>query len=691
MVDRSPFRRLLLILSACLLVFTMAFPLISLAQSSSGSGAQGDAGMTASEIVAVAVNPNPVGRGDRFTVTFELPVTESESVVVQEPELPDSFSMIAGPYIRPVYIINEEGRRVRRSRVSFVYVSDESGRFELGSYLSRSSEGDFSTEPLLMEIGLYRNRSLVIPPDISWNLNRERVYVGQNIVLILELSGLRDIRIFERVDVTPPAEGFFEPIDEIGTITRYELGGNTLYRQPVAEYMFTPSTAGRIEIPRAYLDADGVRIQSDAPVIRVSSLPEEVEESGMVGVFRLNSQVNTEEMDLSEVLQFEMRISGTGNLNYLRLPEPNIEGWSVIEEKEEESFEAVGEGYQGYRSRVYRLSPESAGELAVRVPRLRAVDPRNGRVYSLGGERYLVDVVASTEKAAASGVDAFPFSPREMYVDDSTAGLTRYREPEPYLWLLPGPLVFLFFLILRRRRRSILFVSLLSLLLLSFTPAPMIDNPEAERGMRAYAAGEWEAAYDAFYRLIDEQQYCPDGRYNLSLAAYRLGRVGEAVFYVRSAVHIDPSEHAYRRLLSYYEEELELPQHNLFPWPVHPDTILLVLTLVLNFAGFAGVFYLFSRRNAYFIAAVFLLVLSFASSAAMVYSIYTRTADVAVAVDGEIEVKTIPQNGSSNTFLLKEGETVEIVGRAEPFVFVKTVLGRRGWIREALLRRPDEF
>ncbi len=686
MVACSKFRQLPLIFAAGLLGLAMGFPLISEAQS-----AAGDADGDAAEIVEIDVSPNPVGRGDRFTVTLELPVAESESITVEEPELPDPFSMIAGPYIRPVYIINEEGRRVRRSRVSFVYVSDESGRFELGSYLCRSVEGSFNSEPLLMEIGLYRNRSLVVPPDISWKLNRERVYVGQNVVAILEVEGLRDIRIFERVEVTPPAEGFFEPIDGVGTITRYELGGETLYRQPVAEYLFTPSTAGRMEIPRAYLDADGVRIQSDVPVIRVSSLPEEVKESGMVGVFRVDSQVDTEKMSRSEVLRFEMRISGTGNLNYLQIPPPSIEGWSVIEEKEEESFEAAAEGYRGYRSRIYRLSPESAGEPAVRVPRLRAVDPRNGRVYSLGGERFLIEVSAAEETTAASESDALPFIPREMYADDSAAGITRYREPGPYLWLLPGPLVFLFFLILRRRHPVVLFISLLSLLLLSFSPAPMIENPEVERGMRAYAAGEWEAAYDAFYRLLDEQRYCPDGRYNLSLAAYRLGRVGEAVFYARSAVHADPSENTYRRLLSFYEEELELPQHDLFPWPVHPDMVLLVLTLVINFAGFIGVFYLFSRRNAYFIAAAFLLVLAFAFSTALAYSIYSRTADVAVAVDEDVEVKTIPQNGSSNAFILKEGETVEIVGRAEPFVFVKTVLGRRGWIREAQLRRPDEF
>jgi len=613
-----------------------------------------------------------------------VPSEETGDIEVERPELPEQFSRIGGPYIRPVHEIDEGGRRVKKSRISFVYTSGESGRFELGSYLVETDGQRYETKPTLVEIGLYRNRELIVPPDVSWNIQKERAYVGENVIWILEAEGLRDIRIFEQVDIDSPEEGFFEPVDGIGAIVRYSLGGTNLYREPVVEYLFTPSAPGTVRVPRGLVAYEGLRIQSDRPVLEVTPLPEEVDEYGIVGDFELAASIDREQIRVGENILLRTVIRGTGNLNYLRLPSPELEGWTIVSEEESESYEAGPDGYEGFREKVYTLSPDAKGRKSIRMPELSAIDPSNDRIYSLGGVQFEVLVEgAASSSAAGKNELSFPFEPRGIECGAEAEPAALYYTPLEYLWMLPGPLVFFVFYLLRRRKSGAVVASLLflSIFFISSASPPVEMSELAENGIRSYEAGDWEASYASFRVLLEEEHYCPDAAYNLALSAYRMDRLGEAVYFTRSAILSLPSEQEYRDFLAYIEETDEIAQHGLFPWPVHPDMILLFLIICINFSGFIGVFYLFTRKNGYFIAAMLLLVVSISLGSALVYSVHSRTREVAVALTEDVVVKTIPKTGSSQAFELKEGESAQVIGRSEPFLFIRTVLGRRGWVR----------
>ena len=651
-------------------------------QSGSSAGEIGDEPRL--ETVNIDVSPNPVGRGDRFSITMVVPSEETGDIEVESPVLPEQFSRIGGPYIRPVYEINEGGRRVKKSRISFVYTSGESGRFEIGRYLVDSNGERFETNPALVEIGLYRNRELIVPPDISWNIRKERAYVGENVVWILEAEGLKDIRIFEQVDIDSPEEGFFEPVDGIGAIVRYSLGGTNLYREPVVEYLFTPSAPGTIRVPRGLVAYEGLRLQSDGPLLEVAPLPGEVEENGIVGDFELTASIDRENIRVGENIHVRMIIRGTGNLNYLRLPPPETEGWTVVSEEEIESYEAGPDGYEGYRERVYTLSPDAEGRRSIRIPEFSAINPANDSIYSLGGERFDVLVEgAAAGSPAGKEEESFPFEPRLIKSSSESEPAMLYFRPLEYLWMLPGPLVFVVFFLLRRRKSAAVSASLLALsfLLISSAAPPVEVSELARNALQAYEDGDWETSYASFRTILEKERYCPDAAYNLALSAYRMDRVGEAVYFIRSAIYSLPSQQEYRDFLAFIEETDELAQHDLFPWPVHPDMILLFLVISINFSGFIGVFYLFTRKNGYFIAAMLLFVVSIALGSALAYSVHSGTREVAVALTDDVAVKTIPRTSSSEAFVLKEGESAQIIGRAEPFLFVRTVLGRRGWVR----------
>jgi hypothetical protein len=419
--------------------------------------------------------------------------------------------------------------------------------------------------------------------------------------------------------------------------------------------------------------------------VEVVPLPDEVEENGIVGDFDVSANIDREQIRVGENVRLRVMIRGTGNLNYLRLPPPELEGWTVVSEEENEAYEAGIDGYEGYREKVYTLSPDAEGRKRIRLPEFSAINPSTDRIYSLGGEQFEVLVEgASVGIAAEGGEGAFPFEPRGIACGSEAEPPMLYSSPLEYLWMLPGPFVFFVFYLLRRRRSAAVTASLLSLsfLLISSAAPPVEMSERAEQGLGAYASGDWETSYASFRAVLQDERYCPDAAYNLALSAYRMDRVGEAVYFARSAIHSLPSQQEYRDFLAYIEETEELAQHDLFPWPVHPDMILLFLVISINFSGFIGVVYLFTRKNGFFIAAMLLFVVSIALGSALAYSVHSRTREVAVALTEDVAVKTIPRTTSSRAFVLKEGESAHILGRSEPFLFVRTVLGRRGWVRE---------
>src|SRR6056297_1227547 len=436
--------------------------------------------------VQVEVSPNPVGRGDRFSVTIQVPVEDSSMVEVEEPGFDDAIMLLRGPYVRPVNTSGSTGERVTRTEITYIYRSDDTGRYEIGPYRITGVERVYTTEPHLLEVGVYRNQQLFIPLELEWSLSDETAYVGQNVVSVLNALEQTEISMFEGISVGSPSEGFFQMAEGLGSINRQRRGGETLYEIPVAGYIFTPSSPGSIALPQARMSYTHGQAVSGRPEIQVLPLPESVQESGAVGDFSLFAEIEKREVRQGDRVSLTVRVEGTGNLNYLQFPDIQLDGFAQLQVEESSDYVPTQNGYRGSRTYTYSLAAEEPGQKRITVPSLKAVQPASGRVYSSRSFTFSMDIIperrGTVEEQDSTG---FGFAPRRITTMQSSEISTRFTQLASYGWMLPGPLLFLFFLLLRRKK-LVLLGSLV--FLLSFGAAEFTSETAVQTIENAYQA-----------------------------------------------------------------------------------------------------------------------------------------------------------------------------------------------------------
>ncbi len=640
--------------------------------------------------VSLDISPNPVGRGDRFGITIVVDVEDSSMLDVTQPDLSEDIILLRGPYVRPVWSSEEDGERRRQTEITYLYRCDATGRYEIGPYRIITPRRIFSTQPALLEVGVYRNRQLVIPLELRWDVQPATAYVGQNVACILKALEQRDIRIFDDTVIQAPSEGFFQAAEGIGEIRRYTRGGVSLYEIPIETFVFTPSSPGPVSLPGARVNWEEGQAVSSRSVIDVQPLPEAVQQSGAVGRFEITAEIDRTELETGQRVSLTVRVSGTGNLNYLQFPELEAPAFSILEQDEEAEYTASADGYRGWRQYTYTLLSEEPGPANILVKSLTSFDPIEQRVYFSPGRSFPMQVLSpQSQTGEGSDEDMFRFSliaARDMELVNMSL---RYSSWPEYLWLLPGPLVFLVFFLLKRRKAVF---TVLLILFLSFNPVDLTSNglrDTMESAERLYHEREYIAAEALYQELIMQQPHIPALYYNAALCAYQQGRIGRAVIHARTAQQLQPMEQEYRQFLGYLDAQYGIVTQVDAPFPFHPDFFLFLLIVGMNAAGFLGVLYLFKRRNSYFIGALLLVVVSFANVIGMTYAVHSskRTTAVVIQGDGEVyEAQKIPKVGSEADFVLQPGETLHIKGDADEFYFISTSLGQKGWIRKSSVR-----
>ena len=265
----------------------------------------------------------------------------------------------------------------------------------------------------------------------------------------------------------------------------------------------------------------------------------------------------------------------------------------------------------------------------------------------------------------------------------------RFQSWIEYLWLLPGPIVFLIFLFLKRKRAVL---TVLLLFLLSFTTADFMTDSMADRlaaAEEAYETEEYHTAELLYEELIAEHPNIPGLYFNAALSAYHQEKIGKAVLYARTAMVEQPMEQRFHRFLDYLDQQYGIVTQIDLPFSFHPDFFFFLFGIFLNAAGFLGVFYLFKRKNSLFIMGLLMVVISIVMLIGMSYSIQASKNETAVVMSpdsGVYEVKKIPKNTSGADFLLQPGETVNIKGGTDQFYFITTSLGQKGWIQKSFVR-----
>jgi len=637
------------------------------------------------------LSPNPVAKGGRFTHTIILDLEDTDKVSLDVSTLPEGIRLYRGPSIVPIWVQLESGRYIRKVRIRTTFSVSQYGKIVFGGFPLRLEDDVSVTDFHLVRVGYWSNRKIVIPYEPEWVIPDKEVYTGQAVPVVLTVRNMEEVSLFDRVTVDQPAGAMFESIAGIGSIESRTRGNITLYDIPVSGYMLTPSRPGTLVLPRAVVEAGEVSGTSSSAPMDILPLPEEVSSTGAVGSFTYSSQLNEESTVEGRELELKITISGTGNLNFLEVPDPSVEGLTLLSKNDEGAFTPEENGYTGYREIKYLYLPEKAGEVDVRTPDFQFLDPETGRVIQISGRRFNIAVnPAPVAAVAESESEKCPFEPFNPGRKRFLSGTLFYSQPLFFLSLLPGPL-FLLVVLLIRKKPVRFFSGLFIIFLLSGCSYEEEFRNNLEEAIELYQNGAYSQAKDSFELILEGEASDPAVAYNYALCCYQNGDTVQALQAARNAVYRAPLFLRGRNLLGWIEDQHEGLGGSVSVPLVHPDLFFLILVLGVNGAALCTVLRIWKKRGLYAILAILLVSLSVPAGLFLWYSRVERNNPDCIVYQEDIYLTKIPSESATPWVSFPAGTAVKVLQEASGYYLVKDGRGVEGWIQADALVRDSEL
>lgn len=613
----------------------------------------------ASGIESTEISPNPVGRGDLFTLTIIVDHDSSADVDLPLKELPEQLTLWRGPYIRSFIQTAANGERSRKVRITATFKAQRSGRMIFPELSVIVDGGLYKTEPMLLRVGLYKNRKLYMPLEVGWYPAFEDIYAGEAVPVFLMVSNQEVVTLFDRVRVATPRDGFFEKAEGLGDINQKSIGGIVLYDIPAASYIYTSPVAGNVRIPAAGVDNEGITGWTDNLDLKIKAVPEKISATGAIGTFSYQAEINSRDVAYGDEVVLTAVVSGSGNLNYLKVPEPEISGVLLVSREETADYNRSMSGYTGSKSVVWTYSPADESAAEIKMPEFSFLNKELGIIETFPERTYRLAVTAAPPAEESIEDEKLIFTAVDPDRDAGLEWKNYYKDPFNYIWLLPAGIFYLLFRILKGRRTLVaLIITVIVMvaavsLVTAFYPAEETDISKSA------------AAY-----------------YNNAVQMYEEGNLTEAVHNLRTAVYLEPMIRQYRDMLSAVEKK-----HG-FITPVspsiglHPDLFFYITAAALNL--FFIVAFLKSVKPGGAVSVLFIMfaLAALISAGCMGYSHIERGELTGIITGEQTFIKKIPRDSAENWLMMKPGTSVRIIDESGEFLLIETGMGVKGWIQK---------
>ena len=231
--------------------------------------------------------------------------------------------------------------------------------------------------------------------------------------------------------------------------------------------------------------------------------------------------------------------------------------------------------------------------------------------------------------------------------------------------------------------------------------APAADYPSTlwEKGVQAYADGDWGGAVAAWQSLSDLGIEAADLYYNLAGAYYKSSDLAHAILYYERTLRLDPSHKDAKFNLEYARNQTQdkidsVPEFFLRTWArrvsywMSSDSWAVLALVLLGVTLVLGLLFLLGRgkgeRRAGFFGALAALALTLIAggNALSQKRAYFRS-DAAVVMRPVTSAKSSPGGGASATdlFILHEGTVVKVLDKVGDWYQMSLSDGRQGWIQ----------
>ena len=611
-------------------------------------------------VESVDITPNPVGKGDVFTLTIVVDHDNSDEIEFPLDDLPEQLQLWRGPYIRSFVETDRENNSRRKVRITATFKSRNSGRMIIPE-LSVTVQGrNLKTKPQLLRVGLYKSRQLYMPLEVEWRTDFSEIYTGEAVPVFLDVKNQEAVTLFERVRVAYPRDGLFEEAKGIGEISSTEQGDIILYDIPAASYIFTGTSPGEVKIPSAGVDYEGITGWTDNLILDVKRTPEGLD-SGAVGRFSFRTSIDDSRINTDGEIILTCEVEGDGNLNYLEIPEPVAENCILVSTDESSNFKESAFGYSGVKSVRRLYSVDNADEIEIVVPEFDFYDKERGIIITEAQKIFKLKAETEPEVKEQAAEKVFPFSDIPLNEQSRMSWHNYYSKPYMYVWLVPGFLFFVINLILRWKRTVL--GTVLTVII----------------SVAVFSAGSFLLPEDAVN--YEGSGFSTDELYNSSLDAYRSGDLTSSLHQLRTAVYLDPVNNTYRRTLDWIEKEHGYINSVTPSVKLHPDIFYYILTASVNLFF---IFIVVRKKGLGSLGSVGTILFGFIiifSGSMIFYSDSSRSKLTGICLTGS-SIKKIPRESAAVWMPVNEGTAVKIIEETEGYFLIETGLGVKGWIDE---------
>lgn len=217
----------------------------------------------------------------------------------------------------------------------------------------------------------------------------------------------------------------------------------------------------------------------------------------------------------------------------------------------------------------------------------------------------------------------------------------------------------------------------------------------------AYVNGEYGQAVSYYDSILNQGYVSHKLYYNLGNAYFKEGNTGKAILNYERALSLRPADanikHNLKVANGYVKDKIEaVPEFFLTTWVRSLRTSLssnawaVVSLLFFVVALGAALLYLLSgrmalRKTGFYLSILSLLVFILSLTFSAVERRQMIDSDRAIVMQGATSVKSSPDNGSKELFIIHEGTKVKVVRGIGEWSEIMIADGNRGWVNRSAI------
>lgn len=224
------------------------------------------------------------------------------------------------------------------------------------------------------------------------------------------------------------------------------------------------------------------------------------------------------------------------------------------------------------------------------------------------------------------------------------------------------------------------------------------DYQNLKAANKLYAEGNYQQAADLYQQIADKSFSAPELFYNLGNAYYRLGDYKRAILYYEKALLLNPEDENTRINLEFSQRFIQdkieaVPKFFLVKWAEGFVNMFSLNTWswisIFSFIIFLGfiISFLFSKSVFMRKLSVYTGFVSFIVSLTSFYNAHVQHNkltghNTAIVFSPAVTVKSSPNQGGTDLFIIHEGLKVTITDESEGWKEIKLSDGKVGWLPE---------